>query len=179
MPPSSSSSCGEGMYGSPVEPALLQRNHGANSRDVPRTRRDDATDPDPTTPPPMPRYPRRRLHLRQRARSKRRHTSRARKRALGGSHRAGSGSHRFKAPPGTRNFNRQPSSSRDRAQHASTAIAPATLPDDSRWSSTLTGSLPGKNPITPARPTVAAPGDGPSEPDHSLYEEGPGVKGVA
>jgi hypothetical protein len=34
------------MYGSQVEPALPQRNHGANSRDTTETPTHDATDPD-------------------------------------------------------------------------------------------------------------------------------------
>ncbi len=82
-PPSSSGSCGEGMYGSQVEPALPQRDHGANSRDTTET---PATTP-PTQPRrprhAVPRHPRRRLHPRQRARSRRRHTSNFRKRKLG------------------------------------------------------------------------------------------------
>ena len=45
-PPSSSSSSGEGLYGGQVEPALPQRNHGADSRHTRRDTHDDAANLD-------------------------------------------------------------------------------------------------------------------------------------
>ena len=98
-PSSSASSCGECMHGSQVEPARPQRNHEAESRDNTETRANAPT-LTATTGTRSPRHPRPGLHPCQRPRSKRRHTSRARKRALGGSYPVESGSHRLRTPWG-------------------------------------------------------------------------------